>query len=209
MFGGVTNFQSILGTNLPEFEPVRTTLRHTIHHVIDYGIKPSWANPLGDQNSTLSLEDCLHPLELGKLVLYPTHYSAMGWGARTLSTDELGIAFGLAAWARASSLQTIQIFPFVPIQVMDGCLKGLLSSSPKLTPLHTPLPQIVKPLSEQTWLPHLQKFLSHTWVDANLVTAKAVKRDNAGVPTHLWDKRCTLVLPHVGPALDRLRRLLL
>jgi hypothetical protein len=45
-------------------------------------------------------------------------------------------------------------------------------------------------------------------MDADLVTSKAVKNDKAGVPTHLWDQRCALVLPHVTPALDRLRVML-
>jgi hypothetical protein len=166
-------------------------------------------NPSGDRKSSLSLEDRIHPDYLGKSVLYPTHYLATGWGARSLSCNELGTAFGLPAWAGLSYLQPDQVFPFVPIQVMDGCLKGILSSSPKTTPLQTPLPREVIPTSEQTWLPRLQKFLPHSWVNANLVTAKAVKQDNAGVPTHLWDKHCTLVLPHVGPALGQLRRLLL
>jgi hypothetical protein len=84
-FGGVTKFQSILGTNIPDFAPVRTALRRTIRHVIDYGIKPSWANPSRDQKSMLSLDDRLHPDYLTKPVLYPTHYSATGWGSRSLS----------------------------------------------------------------------------------------------------------------------------
>lgn len=41
-----------------------------------------------------------------------------------------------------------------------------------------------------------QVFLTHAWVDANLVTDKAVKQDEARVPTHLWDKQCSLVLPY-------------
>jgi hypothetical protein len=50
----------------------------------------------------------------------------------------------------------------------------------------------------------LHKFLPHLWIDVGLVTKKAVKSDEAGVPTHLWDQRCTLVLPRVTPVLDRL-----
>jgi hypothetical protein len=82
-FGGVTKFES-MGTNIPAFEPVRTTLRCTIWHVIDYGIKPSWANPSKDTNSMLSLDDRLHPDQLSQPVLCPTHYSATGWGSRPL-----------------------------------------------------------------------------------------------------------------------------
>jgi hypothetical protein len=39
-FGGVTHFQTMLGTNIPNFEPSRTSLRRTIRHVLDYSLKP-------------------------------------------------------------------------------------------------------------------------------------------------------------------------
>jgi hypothetical protein len=32
-------------TNLPDFEPVRTTLWRTIRHVTDYRLTPTWENP--------------------------------------------------------------------------------------------------------------------------------------------------------------------
>jgi hypothetical protein len=208
-FGGVTEFQAILGTNIPQFEPVRTTLRRTIQHVLDYGIKPSWAKPPGLKSTDLTLNDRLHPDHLATPVLYHTHYSATGWGVRPLSVDEVGIAFGLPAWARLASLTLENSFPMVPIQIMDGCLKGILSTVPKVTPLKTPAPQTALTACHTTWLPRIQKFLPHSWVDSNLVTDKAVKRDDAGVPTHLWDKRCTLVLPYASPALDLLRKLIL
>jgi hypothetical protein len=43
-------------------------------------------------------------------------------------------------------------------------------------------------------LPLIGKYLVHSWVDATLVTEKAGKADNAGVPTQLWDQGATLVL---------------
>jgi hypothetical protein len=43
-------------------------------------------------------------------------------------------------------------------------------------------------------LPLIGKYLVHSWVDARLVTGKANKADNAGVPTQLWDQRVALVL---------------
>jgi hypothetical protein len=169
-FGGTTQFQAVLGTNVSEFQPVRTALRRTIPHVLDYGIKPKWAEAPDSQLLTLSLDDRLHPAHLDSLVLYPTHYSATGWGSRVLSADKIGIAFGLPAWARLASLTVTDIFPFVPIQILDGCLKGILLSSPKTTPLHTPLPQEARGAVNKTWLPRIQRFLPHSWVDANLVT---------------------------------------
>jgi hypothetical protein len=56
-----------------------------------------------------------------------------------------------------------------------------------------------------TWLPLLQKYLSHELVDSSLATNKAVKRDDADVPSHLWNQRCLLVLLHLGMALPILQ----
>jgi hypothetical protein len=63
-FGGVTHFQAMLGTNLPNFEPVRTELRRGLHHVLDYGIKPNWSSN-GDNAESLGLDNWLHPDDLG------------------------------------------------------------------------------------------------------------------------------------------------
>jgi hypothetical protein len=61
---------------------------------------------------------------------------------------------------------------------------------------------------DRSWLPKIQKFLPHSWVDSALVTNKATKRNNAGVPVHLWDQRYSLVLPNCTPAIPILRALL-
>jgi hypothetical protein len=92
---------------------------------------------------------------------------------------------------------------------MDGCLKGLIATVPRVNPLWTRIPMPIVPCSNRSWLPTIKMFLPHTWVDTNLITTKAAKGDHAGVPTHLWDLECMLVLPHVSPALATLRKLLI
>jgi hypothetical protein len=206
----MTHFQSLLGTNLPQYSPERTPLRRTIKHILDYSIKPAWAKiPLDHTGGILlRLDSKLHPERLTTPVVYHSHFSATGWGSQALSTGEIGIVFGLPSWARHDELNLEQTFPFVPIQGMDGCLKAILESTTATSPLQTPSPQAPATALDRTWLPAIRKFLPHSWIDAGLVTTKAVKSDVAGVPTHLWDKRCALVLPHVTPALNRLRQLL-
>jgi hypothetical protein len=122
-----------------------------------------------------------------------------------LPIDKIGIAFGWPVWARKLNPCLGQSFPSVPLQILDGCLQGLTFSTLWPSPLLTPSPQATVPSCGGTWLPTIQKFLSHLWVDAALVTGKAAKRDDTCVPTHLWDQRCTLVLPSVAPALKTLR----
>jgi hypothetical protein len=149
------------------------------------------------------LDERIHPDDLGRIVAYHTHYSATGWASRSLSPDEVGIAFGWPAWARQGS-QLSSALPSLPLQILDGCLKGILSSIPRDYLLSTPSPTPAGGACDRSWLPSIHKFLSHAWIDAAIVTDKAAKRDDAGVPTHLWDQRCSLVLPYVTkPALDR------
>jgi hypothetical protein len=93
----------------------------------------------------------------------------------------------------------------VPLQILDGCLKGIIESTPRLNPLLTPTLGRGAAALDRSWLLLIQKLLCHSWVDDGLVTAKAAKPDDAGVPVHLWDKRCSLVFPHVTPALNTLR----
>ena len=65
------------------------------------------------------------------------------------------------------------------------------------------------PLTPRTWLPALCKWLSHEWIDSDLVTEKSVKSDSEGVPMHIWDLRISLVLPTSRHALEIIRNRLL
>jgi hypothetical protein len=126
-----------------------------------------------------------------------------------LSPDKIGIAFGLSAWGRHAALNVLQTLPLVPVQVLDGCLKAVIKSAPRTNPLSTPLPQgAVKPCNARGCLP--SKNSSHILGLMRIWSRKEkyAKSDNAGVPTLLWDQHWALVLPHVSPALNCLRRLL-
>ena len=54
-------------------------------------------------------------------------------------------------------------------------------------------------------LPLIGKYLVHSWVDNALVTEKAGKSDDAGVPTHLWDQRIAQVLEVPVPVISTMR----
>jgi hypothetical protein len=122
-----------------------------------------------------------------------------------LTSNELGIAFGLPSWLWHSGQQVLS-FPLVPLQILDGCLQGILPLIAAAPVLPMIIPAPIGPDSTRIWLPNLQQFLPHSWIDSLVVTAKAVKHDDAAAPTQLWDTRCTLAMPHIAPALPPLWR---
>jgi hypothetical protein len=91
---------------------------------------------------------------------------------------------------------------------MDGILKSLVSEAPSRSLLRTPIPRSALSGSNRSWLPLIREFLLHSWVDSTLVSDKAAKRDDAGVPIRLWDQRCSLLLPKCTPALPTLSKFL-
>jgi hypothetical protein len=110
--------------------------------------------------------------------------------------EEIGIAFRLPTWLRPSKL-TLLDFPVVPIQILDGCLRALVPASGVHQTITPPLPGVVRPFEDCTWLPKLQHYLPHSWVDSSIVTDKAVKSDDADIPSQLWDVCCALIFPKI------------
>jgi hypothetical protein len=193
-FGGPTHFVALFGSQGVHAHPLETDLRRSVGHVFDYGLRPEPVvsiDPL-DHPGTISLDSVLHPADLGRDVLHPTAFYASGWGIRALTADELGIAFGFPGWLRAGGL-TVADFPIVPVQTMDACLRSVLLARKFVSPLvPVPVERLSAPPSS-TWLPTLQKFLPHSWIDESTISSKAVKHDNAAVPTAMWDQRITLL----------------
>jgi hypothetical protein len=127
-------------------------------------------------------------------------------GSRRLTPGELGNAFGLPARLSLGDLDA-GMFPFVPVQVLAGCLDSLGQSNiPVLQPLSTPAAcRVLAPMPTSTWLPNIKRRLNHAWIDQTAVSAKAAKNDASRVPTHLWDQQILLPLPGVQGGLAFLR----
>jgi hypothetical protein len=121
-----------------------------------------------------------------------------------LTPDEVGIAFGLPAFQRLGGL-TMSSFPLVPVQIMDGILKAYGRRESHQTPLRPPIPDPAVADEKQSWLPSVQRFLSHDWIDPILVTSKAAKADDAGIQQSMWDARSTLLFPWAVHVLAFLR----
>jgi hypothetical protein len=99
-FGGTTNYVALLGLPNIHLKPHTTTLRRNIGHILDHGIRPNnWSlaksSSCPDPMTPQSRLDTNH---LGRELLYQTHQTASGWGLRSLTPDEVGIAFGLPAF---------------------------------------------------------------------------------------------------------------
>jgi hypothetical protein len=210
-FGGSTQYPVLMGSSGFPFAPQGSTLARNIGHILDHGIRPiflagSVAETLASRQQDFYVSNSLlDPRYLERPVAYQTSYSSSRWGSRALTPDEIGLAFGLPARLSLGGLG-LEMFPIVPLQVLSGALDSLGGSSTRvLQPLDTPSRRVLAPIPLSTWLPSIGKRLDHSWIDITAVSAKAAKNDNSRVPTHMWDQRILLPLPHTEAGLPYLR----
>jgi hypothetical protein len=196
-YGGPTQYVALFGAQGLVCKPVATSLRRSVGHIFDFGMRP---DPLEGEDTPLALsgigvDGILHPADLERPVVHPTSFYKSGWGIRALTPNELGIAFGFPAWLRVGGL-TPDLFPCVPLQIMDACLREVLEPSVFTSPL-APKDYVITSLVEgpSEWLPGIGRFLPHSWIPSDVITDKAVKHDDAVVHTAMWDNRITLVHP--------------
>lgn len=162
--------------------------------------------------------DQLRRAELELPVVYSTHWCGTGFGRRTLDTQELSSAFDLPLWmqprdeaSRMAWLESgvfgrmnpLQLFNAVVDQTLpylrqdNECYAATAVAEGVLTPLIADC---------GVNLPLIGNFLVHSWVDNALITKKAGKSDDAGVPTHLWDQRIVQVLDIPIQVLNTMRK---
>ena len=197
-FGGPTHFVALFGCQDIPCRPHETTLRRSVGHIFDFGARPDPVDPSAEALS-LDINGILHPLDLEWPILHPTSFYRSGWGCRSLTPEELGIAFGFPAWLRAGGL-TMEMFPCVPLQIMDACIREVLDDTAGfVSPLAARLFDTPVAPVGATWMPGIKRFLPHAWVPEDVITDKAVKHDDAAVHTAMWDNRITLVHPWSPP----------
>jgi hypothetical protein len=208
---GPTHYPVLMGSSGFSFAPQGSSLGRTIGHILDHGIRPEFlhtsvaASLDSRQQDYYVSESLLDPRHLEWPVAYQTTYSSSRWGSRVLTTDEIGIAFGLPARLSLGGLEAA-MFPIVPLQVLVGCLDSLGgSTSQLLEPLETPSCTPLAPIPLFTWLLKIEKRLDHSWIDHTAVSAKAAKNDGALVATHMWDQRILLPFPTIVGGLPYLR----
>jgi hypothetical protein len=209
--GGVTAARLHIGfRGLPSC-PMPDTVRRCISHIIQAKERPRPCGPNGVK-PFYKLDDLLLPSDLRRDVFLPSHFSYTGWGLRSLSLSELACAFDLPLWAQLApealtaweGLLSQHSFPPVVIGArllhfyVPTFLAHVLEETPSVTPTSSQPGR--KRQTGATYLPELDRFLPHSWIDQALVSDKAVKADDSEIHHRMWDARITLVLPWVTAA---------
>jgi hypothetical protein len=203
LVGGVTNGSVRMGFLNSSLKGFKSPLRRRLRHVLDFGLRPESCDPdpsfpFCSAASTLSLDALDLPV-----VFKSPHFCRSGWGFRPLSLKELACAFDLPSSSHDAVVSPDLLLPLFPLKLLEAPLHHVLSMFLSASPSILPLPQVLRSdlpsgrSSGQTWLPTIEKFLPDTWSDENLISDKAAKADTAPVPQHLWNNRCTLVLPQL------------
>ena len=196
--GGATTFEGVFGYNPHGYDPQFPPFKRKLGDFMDYSIPPMYRTT----SEMVISSQKLAPIQyIHRLVHFPTHFSANGFGYRYLTSVELSKLFGFDIPCNASALKTVPVtaFPIVPIQVLDILLKPVLlqipaTTSPSTT-LHLP-PSYHDP--GYTTLHHLNKRLPHSWYQHVQASSSAVKSDNASVDNVIWDNRILLLYPHLS-----------
>jgi hypothetical protein len=121
-----------------------SSLGRTIGHILDHRIRPEFLHTSvaasldsGQQDYYVS-KSLPDPRHLEWPVAYQTTYLFSRWGSHVLTTNKIGIAFGLPAGLSLGGLKA-EMFLIIPLQVLAGCLDSFgRSTSRLLEPLDTP-----------------------------------------------------------------------
>jgi hypothetical protein len=216
--GGVTNQHIWVGIRNIEDWALAPRVTRRIGHIIAHSERPKPCQ----KDSTFPHYTPRDTLERGKLtlpVMYPSNFSYTGFGQRLLTGEELCSAFDITNWMKSAPavLQTwLDADAFsstmLPLQLFSAVLD-------ETVPLIAPALEIIKsiPTSKDVddassygiQLIGINKFLVHSWIDPGLISEKAVKSDDAGVSTGMWDKRISLVLSVAVDAMNQIRTMIL
>ena len=112
----------------------------------------------------------------------------------TLSPKELAEVLGLTG-----KLQNECVSCMVPpvvlhtlLQAAQGLLHTTQITNTALVPRGVP---VFGEDPAQTYITSLNRYLSHRWRQEVLNTSTSVKKDDAAVPIHLWNRRITDLFP--------------
>jgi hypothetical protein len=212
--GGVTTWSGKVWTSCWNMGPWPRTVRRDIGHVLICSDMPRACQP--NPSFAHLKPNQLLPLDGSDLpMVFHSYATYANWGYRKLSHKETAHAMdvpvrlvndstGLAVWVARHAAGLV--FPLKPLQMAVQPLLQTLGSADTVQD-DSPVQPADEHPSLGTWLPCVQRELSHAWALADAVSAKALKADNAQIATGMWDKRVSLVLPWNHTNMAGLRRL--
>jgi len=209
-FGGPTKYE-LFWASSAKLNFDGNSLFRTIGDYLNYSIRPQ---PCSQSTLTKFFEPkSLLPIKgIFSDIIYPTHFSATGFGKRPLDSEEMSLVFGIPA--RFLSFFQLSDFPLPPIQILDALLLGWknvsLIESRKIRKIEVCVPT-PSPVSDSTpiFLNSIKKTLPLSWSFAAPVATKAAKADDATVSESLWNNRIVLIWPHAHLLVGALRTLVL
>lgn len=195
--GGVTAHSARFITIDAASFSVPASVPHTLGSIISHKL---FVPGTAAVESSLSQSDLL-PVQdpLAKICL-PCHFGLSGFGLRSLHIQEFGAAWDMPLWSAFQPTKASFDFisSLVPMKTLVAASDAFLAtlqlkfSSEGGNPL--PALTVAPGDSRGVWLPSLNVWLLHDWMDVSLLTAKAAKADNSGIPVHLWNQWVSLAL---------------
>lgn len=210
--GGATNFISLFARTHVSALPKVSKLERGIKHFLNAGVQagpPPKDLPFLRHGLYYMPADRLIPSLYHLPVLVDSYFHMTGKGYRSLRIDELASIHGFPRQQIFANFPR-SILDMPPCQLLSASLDVVWVPEVPLSPVLDTNPCPAKrPEEIETYLPKLKRFLSHDWVDTSIITAKALKADDAASPCRLWDARLELLFPGVTPYLETLRRAIL
>lgn len=189
--GGATNFVSLFSRTQVDTFPIVTSLQRGIRNFLNWSVRPGPPPqhlPENRNGSYYIPDDRLIPGLYELPLLVSSYFHSSGKGYRVLLTEELASIHG---FPRQQILSTFprSLLAFPPCQLLTASLNVAWTveaeqTSPVLA--SNPRPSKRSRDSEtHTWLPDIQRYLPHDWVDVSVITATASKADDAAAPCRL------------------------
>ena len=213
LVGGATTSSAFLWTLNWRFRGTSPAVSRQLGHLLDHSTLPSACSR--EPTFAHLTPDELLPMTAPLLpVVFPTHATRSKWGVRELTSKEIALCLDAPLWIISNPV-LLGLFSqhhaeglIIPLKMLQAPLQSLLVALAPASPGPLQANVLTPTCSEDprgSWLPLLNMWLPHSWVDASSVTAKAAKHDDAEIYTGVWDSRISSVLPCSSATLTTLR----
>ena len=210
--GGVTGFRCLYGSSkIQSYSPSTTIVQRRIGDILDYGVKSKLFQPGSLSTLPTILYDKSIPINITHAdIIFPTTYFGRGLVIRPLTNVEFAKCFGLPTALQLNHVR-VKDFNVVPCQIIESLLKPVLTTTPHREYVNLKAKQFPQQILDpnSTYFPLIKKILPHLWCSRVENSDVVAKYDDADVPTYLWEKRITLIWPHLKLILPKLRKWLL